>query len=221
MRTRLTRALAALPLLTLLCVAPPALAPSPAAAQAVDLTRPDPIARALARAQLDVRDERRLAGVALLSGGLVSVIGGAIAAGAGNEDPFWLSFGLGSAAWGAVNAGLSIGMLDVGDGRQARIEEDLALRGEALAERRERAIREQHEAATIFALNLGLDVLYVSVGALLFLLADQLDAEADAQALRGYAIAQMGQGAFLFAFDLAEWIGSAARADRIAEVPRP
>lgn len=203
-------------LLTLSIVAVPGLA----RAQAVDLTEPDPVAVQLTEARLDHHRERREAGFALLIGGLLSVAGGAIVAGALNDDPFWLSFGLGSAAWGAVNAGLSIGMLDIGDGGFARIREQRELRGEALADLREDEIRRHLSAATTFALNLGLDVFYVATGVLLFFLADQLE-DVDPDYLRGYSVGQIGQGAFLFAFDLVEWIGSEARADRVARVPRP
>ena len=193
--------------------------PSLVCAQAVDLTQPDPVALQLTEVRLDHHRERREAGIVLLVGGLASVLGGAVVAGVGHEDPFWLSFGLGTAAWGAVNAALSIGSLDLGDGGFAEIRAERALRGEALADAREEAMREHLDAAAIFALNLGLDVFYLATGALLFALADQVE-DFDPDFLRGYAVAQMAQGAFLFGFDLVEWIGSATRADRVREVPR-
>lgn len=196
------------------------LAPVRASAQAVDLTRPDPIAVELTEVRLDIHRERREAGFVLLLGGLASVVGGGVVAGVGHADPFLLSFGLGTAAWGAVNAALSIGSLDIGDGGFARIRAEQALRGEELAERREAELRRHGDAAAVFALNLGLDVFYIASGVLLFFLADQLtDIEPDY--LRGYSVGQIGQGAFLMAFDIVEWIASADRASRIADVPRP
>lgn len=196
-----------------------ALSPAAASAQAVDLTRPDPIADELTDVRLSLHAERREAGIALFAGGLLSVVAGAVIAGVEHDDPFWLSFGVGTLGWGAINAALAIGMLDLGDGGARSIEADRAVRGEALARARERALRQQHGAATVFALNAGLDVAYVLSGILLFFVADQLDAESDAAALRGYAIAQLGQGGFLLVFDLVEWIASSARADRVAAIP--
>jgi hypothetical protein len=204
----------------------PSIAPSIASAQYVDLTRPDPIAAQLTDVRLSLHAERREAGVVLALGGLLSVIGGGTlagigAAGAGHGDPFWLAFGIGSAGWGAVNAALAIGMLDFGDGGRASIEAERALRGEELARARERELRRQLDSATMFAVNFGLDVFYVATGVLLFFLADRLESAEEQQMLRGYAISQVAQGTFLFAFDLVEWLASTRRADRIAEVDIP
>lgn len=195
--------------------------PQLAAAQAVDLTLPDPIADELTDVRISQQVERREAGIVLLVGGLVSVLGGGIVAAVENQDPFWLAFGLGSAGWGAVNAALSIGMLDIGDGGFRRIEADRTLRGRDLREARERALRAQDGNATMFALNFGLDVFYIATGVLLFFLADQINDAHDAELLRGYSVAMTGQGGFLFAFDLVEWLASVARADRIARIEAP
>src|SRR5690606_33950909 len=154
-------------------------------------------------------------------GGLASVLGGAIVAAAAHEDPFWLAFGLGTVGWGAVNAGLAIGMFDPGDSGFARIEADRALRGDELARARERALRAQHDTAAFFALNLGLDVFYVATGVLLFFLADQIDGPEQREWLRGYSVAMASQGVFLFGFDLVLWITSSARAGRIAAIEIP
>lgn len=198
-----------------------AMCPPLTSAQLIDLASPDPVAARLATVEEGIRDDRVHAGIALLSGGAVSVIGGGIVAGVGYEDPFWLSFGLASAGWGAINALLSISLFDPGGGAAASIEAHRAMRGEELARAREEVLRAQHGSATLFALNLGLDVFYVATGALLFFLADQLEAPDDRAALRGYAAAQISQGAFLFVFDLVEWIAAADRADRVSEIPFP
>ena len=171
--------------------------------------------------RLSLHAERREAGVVLALGGLLSALGGGIVAGAGNEDPFWLAFGIGTAGWGAVNAALAIGLLDLGDGGRAGIEAERALRGEELARARERELRRQLDSATMFAVNFGLDVLYIATGVMLFFLADRLDGADEQQMLRGYAISQVAQGTFLFAFDLVEWLASTRRADRIADVDFP
>lgn len=201
--------------LSLACV------PRIAAAQALDLTAPDPIAEELTDVRISQHLERREAGIVLLVGGLASMLGGGIVAAADNGDPFWLMFGLGSAAWGAVNASLSIGMLDIGDGGLARIEADRALRGEELRAARERALRAQDGAATMFAFNLGLDVFYVATGILLYFLADQINSGYDQELLRGYSAAMTAQGGLLFAFDLVEWMASSARANRVAAIEVP
>ncbi len=198
-----------------------ALLPRIAAAQAVDLTRPDPIADELTDVRLSQHVERREAGITLLIGGLVSVLGGGLVAAIDNQDPFWLAFGLGSAAWGAVNAGLSINMLDIGDGGFRSIEADRALRGDELRDARERALRAQDSTATTYAFNLGLDVFYIATGVLLFFLSDQIGNPHDQELLRGYSAAMTAQGGLLFAFDLVGWIASVARADRIARIEAP
>jgi hypothetical protein len=197
------------------------LIPAGASAQAVDLTRPDVIADELADVRRSHHVERREAGHVLFWTGLASVIAGGVVAGVMHDDPFALMFGLGTAGWGAVNAGLAIGLLDLGDGGFARIEADRTLRGEPLRAAREQALRSQEQSGAFFALNVGLDVFYVAAGILLFFLADQLDSEQDAQFLRGYSAAMTGQGAFLLGFDLIAWIASSARASRIAAIGAP
>lgn len=195
--------------------------PAGAAAQAVDLTQPDPIADELADVRRAHHVERRAAGHVLFWTGIASVVGGGIVAGVLHEDPFALAFGLGTAGWGAVNASLAFGMLDVTGAGFARIEEDRALRDRELFAARERALRAQEQSAAFFALNLGLDVFYIATGVLLFFLADQIQSETEAQYLRGYSVAMTAQGTFLLGFDLVEWIASAARANRIAAIEPP
>lgn len=210
----------ALSIVVALSLALTALTARPASAQApVDLTTPDPIANELADLRLALLVERRDAGVAILVAGLASVVGGGLTAAFGHEDPFLLAFGSATAGWGAVNAALSFALLDLDGGGARAIEADRVLRYEELARAREAELRRQHEAATLFALNAGLDVFYVATAALLFALADSLDAANDREMLRGYSVAQLSQGAFLFVFDLVEWIAASDRAGRVARVP--
>lgn len=193
------------------------LAPWPAAAQAVDLTRPDPRAVALTDVRLSLDAERREAGVVLGLEGLLSVVAGALIAGVLHDDPFWLAFGVGTAGWGAVDAALSIGLIDFGQARRRAIERDRGeLRYDDVDRARDAAIRQQGDAAAFFAFNAGLDAFYVATGVLLFFLADQLSGVDEPELLRGYATAQIGQGGFLLLFDVIEWIASADRAGRLA-----
>lgn len=187
----------------------------------VDLRRPDPIAVELTEARLSFQTHRREAGAALLSFGLASAVAGGVTMGVAHEDPFWLGFGVGTAVWGAINAALSFAMLDLGDAGFAAIEGDRELRGEALARARERVLRDQSGSQTLFALNTGLDVLYVLSGVLLFFVADQLADAGEQSSLRGYAISQVTQGAFLLVFDVVEWIAAIAAADRVAAIEMP
>lgn len=192
-----------------------------AEAQYVDLTRPDPAADALADVRLSLSAERREAGVVLGLEGLLSVIAGAAFTIAAYDDPFWLGFGVGMLGWGGVNAALSISLIDFGDARRAQIERDRRLRYGALADRREATVRRESDAATLFAVNFGLDFFYIGSAVLLFFLADQISGNDEPQILRGYSIAQIGQGGFLLVFDLIEWLASSDRADRAAAVARP
>ncbi|MBX3274951.1 MAG: hypothetical protein KF729_32100 [Sandaracinaceae bacterium] len=192
------------------------LSPAPGAAQAVDLTRPDPVASALTDVRLSLEVERREAGVVLAFEGLLSLVAGALLAGFGNADPFWIGVGVGTAGWGAVNAALAVALLDLGGDRERAVERARGrLRYDDVARARDAAIRQQSDAATLFAFNTGLDVFYLATGALLFVLADQLAGRDEPELLRGYAVAQMGQGAFLLVFDLIEWIASNDRAGRL------
>ncbi|MCB9593811.1 MAG: hypothetical protein H6719_13845 [Sandaracinaceae bacterium] len=191
------------------------LASSTASAQAVDLTRPEPAMSALTDVRLSLEVERREAGVVLVFEGLLSLVAGGLVAGFGNADPFWLSFGVGTAGWGAVNAALAIAMLDLDDQRQRAVEAERGLRYDDVDRARAAAIRQQEGAATLFAFNAGLDVFYLATGVLLFVLADQLTGPDEPDLLRGYAVAQLGQGGFLLVFDLVEWIASNGRAARL------
>jgi hypothetical protein len=185
----------------------------------VDLTAPDPIGAELREVREAERTGRRRSGFALGGFGLASALAGGAVAVAGRDDPFALATGLGHASWGLVNAALALGLLDLGGGAQRDIERDAMLRGEELLRAREEAIRDGHRAALVFGINLGLDVFYVATGVLLFFLADQLDGPDDQELLRGYSLAQVGQGTFLFVFDLVELVLANRRADRAAAIP--
>lgn len=168
---------------------------------------------ALAEERARQRAERVDEGLVLLTFGLASVVLGGLAAGVAHEDPWWLGAGLGTAGWGAVNAALSVGMLDLGGGLARRIEDERALRGSARRERTRELMRDHYVSATVFAVNAGLDVFYVATGVLLAVIANLLDSPEPA--LEGYGVAMAVQGVGLLAFDVVEWIRSLERGDRL------
>lgn len=200
----------------MLCLA--LLLPSLASAQSIDLTAPDPINNKLADLRLSHNVERREAGLVLGAEALASMIGGGIVAGVLNDQALWLTFGISTMVWGAVNMIFVIGMLDIGDGAAHHIESHRNLHGEDLARLREASIRGQEQNGAVFALNLGLDVFYITAGILFFLLADQLHGS-DADIMRGAALSAIPQGIFLLGYDLIGWITSGLRASRLAQVP--
>lgn len=189
----------------------------PASAQTLALE--DRAVLRLADERLGQREERIDEAFVVLTYGLASVVLGGLAAGVGHEDPFWIGAGLGTAGWGAVNAALSLGMMDLGGDVARAIEEDRAgLRGSMRVARREELAREQYTSATVFAVNAGLDVLYVAGGVLIAVIANLL--ETPDPALEGYGIAMAVQGAGLLAFDIVEWIRSLERGDRLLRLDR-
>lgn len=185
--------------------------PSRASAQTLSLE--ERAVERLATERSRQRGERIDEGLVLLTFGLASVVLGGVAAGVGHEDPWWLGAGLGTAGWGAVNAALSIGMLDLGGGLARQIDDERALRGATREERTRALMRDQYVSATVFAVNAGLDVFYIVTGVLLAVGANLLDTPEPA--LEGYGIAMAAQGVGLLAFDVVEWIRSLERGDRL------
>jgi len=162
--------------------------------------------------------ERKVEGWVLLSWGLANVAAGAVIAGVGNEDDTWLFAGLTTSAWGLINAGLSLLLLDLGGGRETGAREIRALRGQPLLDAQNDLVDGQRGSAAIFALNAGLDVAYILAGVLLYALGEaQTPEEPWMLAVGGTAIVQ---GAALLVFDLFNWFGSNARADALrAAIP--
>ncbi len=191
-----------------------------ASARAQPSDREEEVATALAEARFAHRGQRADLGVALLTGGGASVLGGAVAAVALRDDPFTLAFGLGTAVWGTVNGLLSLGLFDLSGAEAETIRTEAELRGDELAQAREAVLRAEESSATFFVFNLGLDFFYIGTGILLAVVASQLVGD-DEQFLRGYGIAQSIQGGFLLAFDFVGWWTALERADDVAAVPRP
>lgn len=176
-------------------------------ASAGAFVRPSP--DALRALRLEHDRERRVEGWVLMGWALANVAAGAVIAGVGRDDPFWLSNGLMSAGWGLVNGLLAIPLIDSGGNRRRQIEQGVfrdATEPSAIALEGYGA---ELKSGQVFALNLGLDVFYVATGVLLMLLGSEIDDEA----VRGAGASVIGQGIFLFGFDVANWIASNRRAD--------
>lgn len=184
-----------------------------------DLRVAPALAERFAEERLRQRDERRDAGWALVSYGLASVVAGGVAAGVGHEDPFWLAAGLGTAGWGAINALLALGLMDLGDEVRAQVAVQRLMRGVSLDRARQEEERAQYTSASVFAFNAGLDVFYVASGILMAFLATEL--ETPERGLEGYGWAMAAQGAGLLVFDVYEWIAGTARGDRLHEMGAP
>jgi hypothetical protein len=160
--------------------------------------------------RLSIRISRRTAGFVLLGLGLASVaVGGAIAA-IGHEQRAHLAAGITTASFGAVNAALSFGLLDLSGAQEQRI---LSERASAdFAALREAELIAHLHSGQFFAVNAGLDVFYMASGALLCAIAAVRD-RPDRWEL-GTGVALLTQGALLMAFDIINWLNSNDRSAR-------
>jgi hypothetical protein len=148
------------------------------------------------------RDERTRAWTLLTEGAASIAVGVPLLA--ATDDPGVRWAGVMTATFGAVNVGLAVPWL-LGVSAEER-----AVPGEADLTARLRRSRSARRTAAVFALNVGLDALYLVAGAAAYALGA---ANAD-DGLRGGGVASMAQGAFLLGFDLWGWIASDANADR-------
>jgi hypothetical protein len=163
----------------------------------------------LTELRLSIRSDRQLAGVVLLGLGLASVaVGGALAI-VGREEKMLLAAGITTASFGAVNAALSFGMLDISGSDERRIR--AAREGDFEARREAELIAHLH-SGQFFAVNTGLDVFYMATGGLLCAIA-AIRQENDRWEL-GTGIALIAQGAWLMAFDIINWLNSNNRSAR-------
>jgi hypothetical protein len=162
----------------------------------------------LTHLRLSIRSDRQTAGVVLLGLGLASVAVGTALAVVGRDENTLLAAGITTASFGAVNAALSFGMLDVSgaDERRIRSAHDS---GDFAALREAELIAHLH-SGQFFAVNTGLDVFYMASGGLLCALA-AVQEQNDRWEL-GAGIALIAQGAWLMAFDIINWINSNNRA---------
>jgi len=160
-------------------------------------------------------EAKKTEGLVLLIWGLASFGAGIAIAAAGHEDDGWFYGGITTASWGAINAGLSLLLLDLGGTAEAHARQTRELRGRALFARRDELIAGQQGSATLFALNTGLDVAYIVAGALLYGFGAAESPEDSAMVGVGGAI--LAQGAALLVFDLFNWIGAASRGSALRE----
>ena len=136
-------------------------------------------------------------GMSVLGGWAVANIAGGLAGRQLTDDPQRKAFHEGNAAWNVVN---------------------LAIAGSGLVGARKRASEQPQWPAlpvqlanqrSVLLLNLGLDVAYVSTGALLW-------TQQDDPTFQGYGQALVLQGAFLGAFDLSMTLINAKNAARLS-----
>jgi len=161
-------------------------------------------------------EAKKTEGLVLLIWGLANFGAGIAIAAAGHEDDGWFYAGVTTASWGAINAGLSLLLLDLGGAAEAHARQTRQLRGRALFARRDELIARQEGSATLFALNAGLDIAYIVAGALLYGFG-AAESPTDS-AMVGVGGAILAQGAALLAFDLFNWAGAASRGRALREV---
>lgn len=157
------------------------------------------VAEALVPLRLQHVRERRREGGALLTLGIAGVLGGALVAVVGRDDPGLLSFGLTSLSFGAINVPLGIGLLDLRHRAREEALELTAANSDMVAERLAEWARSERWKRVSFAVNSGLDVLYIVTGALLVGLAGRTNRPASA---RGAGWAMITQGGALLVYDL-------------------
>jgi len=156
-------------------------------------------AEALVTLRLQHVRERRREGGALLTLGIVGVLGGSLLAVVGRDDPGLLSFGLTTLSFGAINVPLGIGLLDLRHRGRAEALELTAANSDMVAERLAEWAESERWKRVSFVVNSGLDVLYIVTGALLVGLAGRTNRPASA---RGAGWAMVSQGAALLVYDL-------------------
>lgn len=164
---------------------------------------------ALMNLRLRQREARRREGFWLLGWGALNAGVGSALAVASRESPPALAASLTSVAFGAINAALAFGLLDLSQAKKRAIEGD----AHDFAQQREAALIAQLKSGQGFALNVGLDVFYIASGLLLFGLG-QLQGKRWGAA-EGAGIAMVGQGAFLLGFDLFAWRAVNRRAEAL------
>jgi hypothetical protein len=164
-------------------------------------------AAALNALRLTIRSERRTAGYVLLGMGLASVAAGAAIAVVGHDDRAHLAAGITTASFGAVNAALTLGLLDLSGADLRRIEA-----GGDFETLREAELIAHLHSGQFFAVNTGLDIFYMASGGFLCTIAAVND-QPNRWEL-GAGVALIVQGALLLAFDIVNWINSNERAAR-------
>ena len=171
-------------------------------------------------AQTDVlADEHRRAvnedhtGAAVLTAwGGASIAAGVALAIAKREDKQWLTFGLFTAAVGAVNVGFGVlGLVNTQNERRT-LADKLSLEPR---DYQQELVARHRSGATIYALNFGLDISYVAAGVILWVVGERLKPNA---VLHGMGMAGVIQGAWLLVFDLVHWVFAEQRGTVVARM---
>lgn len=126
----------------------------------------------------------QLAGMGVLSGYAVANIGWGVASRLRTDGVTRYVHEM-NAAWNGIN--LTLGVVGLVRNRRPPAAEE--------------ALRVHHRTRTVFAINAGLDVLYIAAGSAMWSSAQTAGAQRDR--VEGYGRSIVLQGAFLFAFDLA------------------
>ncbi|MCA9614708.1 MAG: hypothetical protein KC586_18255, partial [Myxococcales bacterium] len=178
--------------------------------------RPTTPALRLREVRLVQNAARRREGLWLFTFGLVSLLGGGLVAAIRHEDEGFLAAGVTTASFGAIDAMLALGLMDLSGARRRTILDDRSGVHVRFEDVREAELVAALRSGQGFAINAGLDVFYMAAGLLLFALGR---ARSDARGWEeGAGLAMAGQGAFLFAFDLAAWRHANARAEALRAV---
>ena len=162
--------------------------------------------------------QRRREGLWLLTWGLASTVGGALVAGIRHDDEAWLAAGVTTASFGAIDALLSLGLLDFSGARRRMILDDRSGVHVRFDDVREAELVASLRSGQGFAINAGLDVFYIAAGLLLFALGRARGSSDEGGWEEGAGLAMVGQGAFLLGFDLAAWRHANRRAEAIRAI---
>jgi hypothetical protein len=161
--------------------------------------------------RLEGRDARQTSGIVLLSWGAASAIGGGLGAVFARDDEAWLAAGIAAASFGLVNALLALPLLDFTGAKRRALLQLPAADERTLQRLREEQLVAELESGQFYAINFGLDVAYITAGALLFVIGRQ--AASEPKWAQGAGLSVIVQGAFLLAFDLVSWLAANRRAD--------
>ncbi len=151
----------------------------------------------------------------LTAWGAASVAAGAAIAIAKREDKRWLTFGLMNAAVGAINVGFGVaGLVQYANERRTLAGKE-TLEGEAARDYQTALIGRHRSEATVYAMNFGLDIAYLTAGALLWVFGERF---LNNPVLHGMGMGGIIQGAALLIYDLAGWILAEERGAVVARM---
>ena len=168
-------------------------------------------ANQLRQLRLEAAEDRHTEGIWLFGWGAANTLAGGLIIAFGHDDERWLGAGIAAAGFGVVNALLAFGLLDLsGENRRAALSLTATDATTLQRLREEQLVAELH-TGQFYAVNLGLDVAYMTAGSFMYALGRELEPEAEW--VEGAGLCIIGQGAFLLAFDLIAWITANRRAE--------